>query len=85
MEAVALREIAERRVTGDDVLPGAVREAASVVAVELPKLCDEVCCMRGLWQRPGDPAHDALEEDGVEPHVRVGGQPGLLCVSGVER
>ena len=62
-----------------------MRKAHSVVAVEGAQVGEQPARAHVPGQRRPDPTDDALEEYGVEPHVRVRAEPLFLPGRGVER
>jgi hypothetical protein len=71
LEAVALGEMAEGGMAGDDRAPGAARETRLELGVELAQAPPEPACLRGPGENLADPPRHRLVFDGVEPDVWV--------------
>ena len=85
IQAVALCEVSECGVARHDLSPFAIRETDAVRAVERPQGGEQRPCVHRSGERAADPADDSLEQDRIEPHVRIGAETAFLADGRVER
>ena len=71
LEAVAVGEVAEGVVGGDELAPVAVGEPGAILPVERTQLGGELPGRGLASQLRADPLHDLSEPHGVEPDMRV--------------